>query len=75
MPIYEYACCVCGHRFETLVRAGTTPQCPSCHSGDLDKQLSVFATTSTPERTGAPLPGPCASCPNAAGPGSCAFHG
>ena len=74
MPIYEYACGDCGHEFETLVRSGTTPECPTCHSKTLDKLLSVFATTTASEQTAPPMPSSCGSCPNAGGPGSCAFN-
>ncbi|MDR3368519.1 zinc ribbon domain-containing protein [Rhodoferax sp.] len=73
MPIYEYACKGCGHKFETLVRSDTVPQCPNCLSTELDKQLSVFATTAaSPEAMPMP-PSACSTCPNAGGPGSCAF--
>ena len=41
MPMYEYACRGCGHEFETLVRAGSNPECPTCHSKELEKLLSV----------------------------------
>ena len=44
MPIYEYACSDCGHKFEALVRTGTVPECPDCHSKELERLLSVFAT-------------------------------
>ncbi|MEZ4236555.1 MAG: zinc ribbon domain-containing protein [Myxococcota bacterium] len=31
MPIYEYECTSCGHRFEQLVRIGAdAPPCPEC---------------------------------------------
>jgi putative FmdB family regulatory protein len=31
MPIYEYCCETCGHRFERLVRIGAEPPpCPEC---------------------------------------------
>ena len=42
MPIYEYACQQCKHRFEALVFGGKTPDCPECGGGRLEKQLSVF---------------------------------
>jgi putative FmdB family regulatory protein len=74
MPIYEYACQDCGSAFELLVRSSTVPECPQCHSQQLAKQLSVFATASTGE---APVPmaaGPCGSCGHPDGPGSCAMH-
>jgi len=70
MPIYEYACNDCGREFETLVRSGTTPECPACRSRTLDKKLSVTAATGiTAAHSHA---GPCGSCGNPAGPGSCA---
>jgi putative FmdB family regulatory protein len=74
MPIYEYACRDCGHEFEALVRSSTVPECPTCHSTGLDKQLSVFATGQV---GGEPLPamaGPCGTCGHPDGPGSCAVH-
>jgi len=46
MPIYEYACRPCGHRFEALVRGSETPACPSCQSQDLERILSLFAVNS-----------------------------
>jgi putative FmdB family regulatory protein len=74
MPIYEYACHQCGHEFEALVRSSTVPECPSCHSTDLDKQLSVFATAAPGAEALPPAAGPCGSCGHPDGPGSCAFH-
>jgi len=43
MPIYDYLCSTCGHRFETLVRSGSTPSCPECGGTALDKQVSAPA--------------------------------
>jgi len=75
MPIFEYACHDCGQQFETLVRSGTVAECPSCHSTDLGKLLSVFATQA-PSAAAAPMPAasPCGSCGHPAGPGACALH-
>jgi putative FmdB family regulatory protein len=73
MPIYEYACQDCGREFETLVRSGTAPECPQCHSTQLNKRLSVFATEKSHAAAPA-LPGPCGSCGHPGGPGSCALH-
>lgn len=42
MPIFEYTCRECGHRFEALVFGGRTPDCPECGSRRLEKLLSVF---------------------------------
>lgn len=41
MPIYEYSCNACNHRFEELVRGDDTPVCPSCESDDLERLLSL----------------------------------
>ena len=49
MPLFDFACRQCGHRFEALVRPGYDPACPSCESADLEKQPSMFAV-STAER-------------------------
>jgi putative FmdB family regulatory protein len=46
MPLYEYDCRACGHRFEALVRTGDVPACPSCKSADLDRILSLFGVSS-----------------------------
>jgi len=74
MPIFEYACNDCGHEFEALVRSSTVPECPSCHSKELKKLLSVFATTGTSTGAATMMPSPCGSCPNSAGPGGCSFN-
>ncbi len=75
MPIYEYACRDCGREFEYLTREGQTPSCPSCASHALDKQLSTFAARAT---SGGAQPvraaGPCGSCGDPRGPGSCSMN-
>lgn len=71
MPIYEYACSDCGTKFEALVRSQTTVQCPSCHSTELEKLLSVFATTTDSTKPAPIMPGPCGSCGHPDGPGAC----
>ncbi len=74
MPMYEYACSGCSHKFETLVRAGSVPQCPICHSTQLEKLLSVFATTGDSGKAESVMPSPCGSCGHPDGPGSCRFQ-
>lgn len=53
MPIFEYACRRCGHRFEVFVRssAATPPPCPACESRDLERQVSVFGFGGGTSRT------------------------
>ena len=43
MPIYEYACRSCEHRFETIQKAAEDPlrQCPECGRQTLKKLLSA----------------------------------
>ena len=49
MPIFEYICKKCDNRFELLVRASASPQCPQCNSKKLEKQFSTFASSGTGE--------------------------
>jgi putative FmdB family regulatory protein len=50
VPLYEYDCRGCGHRFELLVRHSTepapAPACPLCESEDVERLLSIFAVSS-----------------------------
>jgi putative FmdB family regulatory protein len=47
MPIYEYECVQCGHRFEQLVLKSTpAPECPSCQKTDLKQLVSLCAMSS-----------------------------
>lgn len=71
MPIYEYACSKCGKEFEMLVRSGTVPDCPSCHSTELEKKLSVFAAAGS---TTEAAPTACGACGHPDGPGACRMH-
>ena len=71
MPIYEYSSRQSSREFEALVRSTTVPECPACHSTELAKRLSVFATSGA---AADPAPtGPCGSCGHPGGPGACAF--
>ena len=42
MPLYEYRCDACGHRFEKIQRFSDDPisVCPSCGGGPVEKLLS-----------------------------------
>jgi len=47
MPIYEYECHHCGHRFEYLVRSSSpAAECPSCRQKDLKQLISLSAMSS-----------------------------
>ena len=43
MPIYEYACSVCGHKLETLQRLADAPlvTCPACGKDALSKSVTA----------------------------------
>jgi len=45
MPIYEYVCRSCRSEFELLLLPGKSgpPECPSCHSQDLEQTISAFS--------------------------------
>ncbi len=72
MPIFEYVCHACRHRFETLVSGTRKPTCPACHSDRLRKLPSVFAVASASRPEPAAAPAPCARCGDPRGPGACA---
>ena len=90
MPIFEYACQDCRHEFEMLVRSSAQagqpqagqlqagqPECPRCHSVQLVRKLSVFATAApgaarTPALADGPA-GACGTCGHPGGPGACAL--
>jgi len=51
MPIYEYECLQCGHRFEYLVRSSSpAAECPSCRQKDLEQLVSLCAVSSETSR-------------------------
>jgi putative FmdB family regulatory protein len=45
MPIYEYQCAACGHRFESLQKISDQPfsECPDCGKDALKKLISASA--------------------------------
>ena len=43
MPLHEFRCAACHAEFESLVRRGETPACPSCDHGDVERLWSGFA--------------------------------
>jgi putative FmdB family regulatory protein len=76
MPIFEYTCQSCGHRFEQLTRANREAFCPACDGHALTKQLSSFAVgaASSGPKTQTAAPGPCGACGDPRGPGACAIN-
>ena len=66
MPIFEYLCVECGHKFEAIVFGDNKTECPKCHAAKLEPQLSTFAAHS--RSSAAPSPcGQAACCMNNGG--------
>ncbi len=76
MPIFEYICKECGRHFEVLVMGSRKAECPSCRSAKLEQQLSPFAVgpSKSASSSSRPAPGPCGSCGDPRGPGSCSMN-
>lgn len=61
MPIFEYKCRDCGTTFEKIVLSSSDRIiCKSCESQRVDKQLSVFAVSTSSAKPLTSEPGPCA---------------
>jgi putative FmdB family regulatory protein len=77
MPIFEYECRKCRHRFEKIVNGSSAPACPACGGRKLERQLSVFAVSAKGDgpatKAGEAAAGACGSCGDPRGPGSCAL--
>lgn len=76
MPIFEYVCKNCEHRFEKIVYGANKPECPSCQSKKLERQLSVFTAAGKSQRF-AQSENPmnaCGTCGDPRGPGSCSMN-
>lgn len=47
MPVFEYECLQCGHRFEYLVlRTSPAAECPACRTQELKQLISLCAMSS-----------------------------
>jgi putative FmdB family regulatory protein len=47
MPIYDYKCRKCAHRFEQLVKPDESPDCPVCGAANPERLFPFSATVST----------------------------
>ena len=58
MPIYEYQCRKCGHRFEHLARtfAEPPPKCPKGNARNPVKQFSTFSASAAGANAGSACP-------------------
>ena len=79
MPLFEYRCESCDHRFETLVTGTEKPSCTQCGKRKLEKLFSAFAVSSSSGSAGRSMEaapsGGCGSCGDPRGPGSCRTDG
>ena len=73
MPIFEYVCRDCEHRFEAILLGAQTPKCPKCEGRKLDQQLSRFAVGGEKPHSGENGGGACGSCGDPRGPGACSL--
>lgn len=74
MPIFEYVCRECNHRFELLVQSSTHVACPQCKTTKLEKQFSAFGVGATSSWASPGEPGPCGTCGDPRGPGACSMN-
>jgi putative FmdB family regulatory protein len=49
MPLYDFKCRQCGHRFEELVRLNDTVDCPKCKAKNAERLFSMSAAVITPK--------------------------
>lgn len=40
MPMYDFECQACQHRWEQMAKSGEVPPCPECGAADVEKILS-----------------------------------
>jgi putative FmdB family regulatory protein len=69
MPLYEYRCSDCNHRFEILQGLGQGADglaCPKCGVPHLEKQFSTFSAATSGASTSA-----MESAPSCGAPGCC----
>ena len=63
MPLFEFECNVCHHRFEELVFSSskTVEECPKCHGKDVKKLVSAGSIKATASSTSVSPPAPVCS--------------
>jgi putative FmdB family regulatory protein len=74
MPIFEYICQQCDHRFEAIVMGSKKAACPKCESKRLSQQLSSFAVGGEKSSQTMSTGGPCGTCGDPRGPGACSMN-
>jgi putative FmdB family regulatory protein len=73
MPIFEYICRQCRHKFEAIVLGSQKAACPKCESKRLTQQLSSFAVAGSDKSQPSASAGPCGACGDPRGPGACSM--
>lgn len=73
MPIFEYICQHCQHRFEAIVLGSKKAACPKCESKRLTQQISSFAVAGSEKSQPSASTGPCGACGDPRGPGACSL--
>ncbi|MDF0644379.1 MAG: zinc ribbon domain-containing protein [Nitrospira sp.] len=74
MPIFEYVCRDCNHRFELLIQGSMQAACPHCRSVKAEKQFSAFGVGATESSATSVGGGACGSCGDPRGPGACSMN-
>ena len=78
MPIFEYTCVKCGHKFEALLKSASesAPACPECHAKGAKRMLSRFAAASKTEFGSCKMSEDCMASAHAGGCGcnGCCHH-
>jgi putative FmdB family regulatory protein len=74
MPIFEYICKQCDHRFEAIVLGSQKAACPKCESKRLSQQLSSFAVGGDAAKASGSPAGACGTCGDPRGPGACSMN-
>ncbi|HAD82954.1 TPA: FmdB family transcriptional regulator [Candidatus Edwardsbacteria bacterium] len=63
MPIFEFECSRCNHKFEQLMRLSESrPACPDCGSAQTEKMFSTFGCKTERGFVSAGKSGGCGGC-------------
>ena len=74
MPLFDFTCTACGHRFDKLFRTMTNKpdaECPKCGSGETKRALSLVNAGQSDATSGEAAP-MCGTCGVPGGP--CAMN-
>ena len=74
MPIFEYVCRECNHRFEQLIQGSAEANCPRCHTPKPEKQFSAFGVGAPSKWSTTGGGEACGTCGDPRGPGACSMN-